>query len=631
MCGINGIISKNRAEDIARKLSTMNNSITHRGPDDDGLYVFSDNVGMAMRRLSIIDLSTGKQPMYNADNSICIVFNGEIYNYLELKAKQEEKGFVFKTKSDTEVVLSLYETLGEECLQVLNGMFSFSIHDAVKNRVFIARDRFGEKPLYYTSNNQYFLWASELKSIVTVFPELKVMNKDALQLYLSLTYIPAPHTIYQNIHKLNAGHYLTVDTKSCEASINEWWDVDITQGNGNQIDYNTAKQKLRSILFESVERRMIADVPLGVFLSGGVDSTIIAAIMAKISPKKIKTYTVGYTNKTYDESPRAKLVADYIGAEQEVFFLQQSDMLDRLDEVLLNYDEPFADSSALPTYFISSKAVKDVKVALTGDGGDEVFGGYNKYQSIRYRKMMQRWVPEFMRTKMTDPRVLEKYLGGRHTKSALSKAKRFLTSLEGDLQVNHLNIIALGLRQHELEQLMTHAAIDYKNILLSVLDKKKLSSLSDLKLLRYIDKEISLEGDMLVKVDRASMLCSLECRAPFLDHRLLELTYTWPDEFLIKGGNKKRILKETFSDLLPAGFFDAPKAGFEVPVGQWLRNELKEDLLQQLSPANVGKHDLFDTNHVQQLVSEHLSTRSDHSWKLWTLYCFQKWYLHNFN
>ncbi len=631
MCGINGIIYKNSTANIASVLQIMNQRIIHRGPDDEGIYTFEKRIAMGMRRLSVIDLSTGHQPMHSDNEKLTIVFNGEIYNYKSLREHLENKNVVFKTHSDTEVVLQLYSMYGVSCLDHLNGMFAIAIHDSDKNRVFLARDRFGEKPLYYHWDNEKIVWASELKSIIDVFPSLKKIDQQSLLLFLALTYIPAPHTIYRNIYKLLPGHYMLIDTETLGRDIGSYWNVPLSADENVPFDYKAAKSKLRQTLFESVEQRMVADVPLGVFLSGGVDSTIIAAIMASISSSKIKAFTVGYDNQAYDESARASIVASYIGAEHYIFPLQYSNMLEKLDAVILNYDEPFADSSALPTYFIASKAANEVTVALTGDGGDEVFGGYNKYQSLRYQRIIQQWLPASLRKKITNPLFLERTLGNGETKSIRSKAKRFLSSLESDTKENHLNIIALGFRQAELNRLLISEEGSYKKTLFEDLGRVDYTALTGLKLLRYIDAQVSLEGDMLVKVDRASMLCSLECRAPLLDHRLIEETYAWPDNFLIKGSNKKRILKETFADLLPKGFFNSPKSGFEIPVGLWLRNELKNDLVSVLSPENLQAQKLFNTTYVQQLLNEHLSMKLNHSWKLWTLYCFQKWYKHNFN
>lgn len=626
MCGINGVIYKEPIQHIFSKINLMDDMIIHRGPDDDGTYTFENRIAMGMRRLSIIDLEHGKQPMYSNDRNLVVVFNGEIYNFLELKKDLEAAGVRFCTSSDTEVILRLYEKYGKKSFVMLNGMFAFSIHDKIKNEMIIVRDRFGEKPLYYTADKDRFIYASELKSIVKIAPEVKVLSEKSLFLYFTLTYIPAPYTVYTNVFKLKAGNYITINTQSLEVNEQPYWDINL-QSDIKFEDYVSAKKQLRALLFDSVEKRMIADVPIGVFLSGGVDSTIIAAIMSKVSGKKINTFSIGYENKRYDESKRARMVSDHIHSAHHEYILDYNNILDKVDDIILNYDEPFADSSCLPTYYVSKQTANHVKVALTGDGGDEVFGGYNKYQIHSYGKVYESLVPEIIHKRVIKPFFNS---AGRavNSKSAFAKMKKMVNALGRDVVSNHLNIISLGFQKKQLLMLFNDKSA-FEGMNLGDIFSFPSSTNSRLKLARYIDKDISLEGDMLVKVDRASMLCSLECRAPFLDHRLMEFTYQIPDEFLIKGSNKKRILKDTFEDLLPAGFFDSPKYGFEIPVGEWFRGKMKADLDKTLSAENMERHNLLNINHVRGLISEHVSLKADHSWQLWTLYCFQKWYNKN--
>lgn len=623
MCGINGLIYKAPDMKGAAVINTMNDCIVHRGPDDDGLYNYQDSVYFGMRRLAIIDLETGKQPIANEDGSMVIVLNGEIYNYRELRDSLIAKGVRFKTHSDTEVVLRLYEMYGVEMMNMLNGMFAFSIHDHAKGIVFIARDRFGEKPLYYTADKNRFVWASELKSIVKEYPDLKEIDESVLRMYLALTYIPAPHTIYKNIVKLKPASYIIVDTSDLSYSLASYWDVapDPARFNSN---YKLAKAELKQLVFDSVEKRMVADVPVGVFLSGGVDSTIVASIMASISSKKIKTFTVGYKDKRYDESQRANQIARHIGSEHYVYQLDYSEILDDLDKIILNYDEPYADSSCLPTYFISKKTSEQVKVALTGDGGDEMFGGYNKYLLQTYGRLYQKLMPSYFSKQI--PGLLQKIAGARtDSKSKVTKAIKMFESLKADAVGNHLNIIQLGFRGESLDQLMSSTGKNVNEMLRNLFVIPGQIN-TGLKKARYIDKEISLEGDLLVKVDRASMLTSLECRAPFLDQSIIDFSFNIPDNFLIKGNNKKRILKDTFEYLLPQGFFNAPKSGFEIPVGSWMRKELFEEVHTTLSQDNLDKHGYFNYAYVKNLLNEHDLGHIDHSFKLWTLFCFQKWY-----
>ena len=632
MCGINGIISKKTSPDIKSRLLKMNDAIHHRGPDDQGCFVDNNKVALGMKRLSIIDVKNGKQPIFSSDKSIVLVFNGEIYNYLDLKDILVREGMSFRTNSDTEVVLKSYEKYEYNVSKKLNGMFAFSIYDKNSNKVLIGRDRFGEKPLYYTKSGDEFLWSSELKSLIGQKPELKVISKKSLQLYLSLSYIPAPYTIYENVFKLEPGCNLIIDASTLHFKINKYWDIKKSEKINYFTNYSKAKNKLNDLLFESVEKRMLSDVPLGVFLSGGADSTIIASIMSKISNQKISTFNVSYDNKRYDESDRARRISKNIKSDHYEFKLNYNDLIDELDDIILNYDEPFADPSALPTYFISKKTSDYVKVALTGDGGDEIFGGYNKYLLHSYGKIYQNLVPRIISKNILEPSLNLLSYKNTDTKSFRTKIKKLFDSVGGDALNNHLNIVQLSFKKEDLKKLYNKpSTLDTNTILKNSLTIDSDFFESDLKLARYIDFKISLEGDLLTKVDRASMLNSIECRAPLLDYKLANFSYSIPDKFLIKYGNKKRIFKDTFDYLLPKNFLNSPKSGFEVPIGNWLRNEIKNDFLKTLSKGNLSHHSFFDFSYINLLINQHLSAKIDHSWKLWTLFCFQKWYNFNFN
>jgi len=350
-------------------------------------------------------------PMFTDDKSMSIVFNGKIFNFREIRKRLEQEYHVkFTTQLDTEVVLKGYIVLGEKILSLLNGMFAFSIYDEKKNELFIARDRLGEKPLYYSLDNNTFTWASELKSMITLQPEKKIISREALNIYFSLSYIPAPYTIYQNIRKLQAGHFIRLNVASFAMSLTRYWDIP-TIKESPVISYEQAKQQLRELLFDATEKRMVSDAPVGTFLSGGVDSSIVSAIMSQLSNQPVKTFSIGYTNKRYDESERAKIVAKHIGSEHHEFILNYDDILGDIDKIILNYNEPYADPSCLPTYFVSKCASSEIKVALTGDGGDEVFGGYNKYLAIRYRQLFNRYLPKFARQWVTSESFRNRFLG----------------------------------------------------------------------------------------------------------------------------------------------------------------------------------------------------------------------------
>ena len=627
MCGINGIVSFKSETTLADSIQTMNEKILHRGPDEDGVYLYKDMVAMGMRRLSIIDLKSGSQPMYSDDKSIALVFNGEIYNFLDLKYDLVKQGVSFQTTSDTEVILRLYQSEGIDMLSRLNGMFGLSIHDTRKNKVIIARDRMGEKPIYYTSSEGRFMWASELKSLVSIDTGLKEeLSKEAISCYFSLGYIPAPYSIYARVQKLKPAHYIEFDLISKSLNTHRYWEIVNTT-----IDYSyeIARAKLQSMLSESVQKRMISDVPLGVFLSGGVDSSVVASLMSKHSKTPIKTFSIGFDNPQYDESPQARLLSKHIGSDHTELILSSTDLLDSVGEVLDNFDEPFADSSSIPTYFVSKMAREKVKVALTGDGGDEVFAGYNKYMVHTRGSIFAKYVPTFMintalwllNTPLFKP---------KSTKSFIRKLIRFLEASDKKWSNRHFNIIKLMLTDKEKEVLLTGEYPAIEKLYDDCVKKIEKKGVNLISAARLLDNEISLDGDILVKVDRTSMLNSLECRAPLLDHDIVEFAHSLPESFLVKG-KKKRVLKETFEEMVPKGFFEAPKSGFEIPISTWLREEFRPELEKYLSKENLEKSNLFNVSKVREMVNSHLTGSADHSWKLWAFYTFQRWYLSKIN
>lgn len=628
MCGINGFVSKNGKEtkNIENILDQMNHEIVHRGPDQDGFFVENSqnfSVGMAMRRLSIIDLSTGKQPIFSADNQKVIVFNGEIYNYKLLKQEHLSE-YHFKTNSDTEVIIALYEKYGVASFSLLDGMFAFSIYDKTVNKIFIARDFFGEKPLYYSLNEDGFYWCSELKSMLKALPKPPQINKQAINLYFQLTYIPAPFSIYEGIHKLNANHYLEIDCVTLSTQEHAITSIDYPsyEGISKQEATTITAQKVR----ESVHSRSISDVPIGTFLSGGVDSSIISLCLAEQSSQKIETFSIGFEKKGFDESEKSRTVAKIIGSHHHEFIISENDIKNDLHQIILNFDEPFADSSALPTYLVSNRVAKNVKVALTGDGGDEVFGGYNKYYMGRLNQKYIDLVPNNIHLK--SQKFLEKLLNVREDSRGLKfKVNRLIKAInyDGDF---YTNIISLGFQSTELETLLTADYLQrdsfsyYKN---KIGNNK--TSLTDF---RNIDRLLSLEGDLLVKVDRVSMLNSMECRAPFLNKELWDFTAQLPESYLINGWDKKHLLKEAFKEHFPKGFLNKSKKGFGVPVGDWLRTNLEEELLSFIEPQFIKEQQIFQQKTVSKMISEHISGRVDNTFRVWSFYCFQLWYKTSF-
>lgn len=623
MCGIYGFISKNTTE---QSLVQATDTLNLRGPDSGGYY-FKSPLGLGHRRLSIIDLSTGNQPMFSEDKNLILVFNGEIYNFLALKKELQSLSYTFNTSSDTEVILKAYQEWGlKGCLNRLEGMFAFSLWDENIKKLFVVRDRFGEKPLYYTKNQNGFFFASELKALKEHYSKQQ-LSKKALNLFFSLTYIPAPYTIYEEVFKLEAGSYLEVNEEG-QFEVFKFYDLKkIVKNNQYELitDYEVAKKQLRDLLFTSVEERMVSDVPLGSFLSGGIDSSIVSAIMAKISPEPIKTFSIGFKEKEYDESERAALVANHIGSEHTLHILGHEDLLAVVDETLAYFDEPFGDSSAIPSMMVAKKAREKVTVVLTGDCADELFGGYDKYLGKHYAEKYASY-PSFVRT------IFEKGVQwiphNNYTNHTLRKVKKVIKAASLTPENRYLSLSSLGFQKTEKNDLLNDTF--QEDVSIEILKQFNSLGISDeLTQTFYSDIHLVLEGDMLAKVDRACMINSLEARVPFLDSKIVDFSFKLPHEFKIQGTNKKRILKETFSDLLPEETMNFSKKGFGIPIRLWFQNELKTELLDLLNKELLQLQNIFNLEYIQKLIDEHMSNQENHASKLWQLYVFQKWYNKN--
>ena len=569
---------------------------------------------------TVIDLAPGSQPLYNDDKRIAIAFAGEIYNGKSLKASLENGGIHFKTNSDAEVILRMYEKQGIDSFSLLDGTFVFSIYDKGLKKILIVRDFFGVKPLYYYKVAGAFYWSSELKSITDVIDKKRLtISEIALNLYFRLTYIPAPYTIYNDIFKLEPNTLLEYDLTT----------KDITQNAIDQLqspfDYSgISEEKAVKIcyekVYESVASRSVSDVPIGTFLSGGVDSSIVSWCLAKQSAQKINTFSIGFENKKFDESDKARVVAKLINSNHHEFIINETELSRNIDQILFNFEEPFADSSALATYSVADKTGSFVKIALTGDGGDEVFGGYNKYYIGKLNAYFTRFLhPElFSLFKKSLNPLLKTSTDNRGLRF---KLKKLIDSI--DYQDDfYYNIISLAFQDSELKELLNNSQSD-----LFYFYKEKMNfQAKSLKDFRQIDKYISLEGDSLVKVGRTSMLASLECRSPFLNKEIWQFANQLPDDFLIRGRNKKYILKKTFEFYFPTRFFDKSKQGFEVPVGDWLRNSLKNELMSYIDNDFLQEQNLFNPDYIKNLVLNHINGKMDNTFKVWTFYCFQKWY-----
>lgn len=622
MCGINGVLSSVDFV-LERRLGLMNDKIIHRGPDDDGFFFESKqsySLGMSMRRLAIIDLDSGKQPISTEDGNYTIVFNGEIYNYRELKIDLEKTGVKFKTKSDTEVALQLFVKFGVDSFSMLDGMFALSIYDSASSKLYLARDFFGEKPLYYLHDHTEFIWASELKSIIIQLNKKPAIDKTALNLFFQLTYIPAPYTIYQGVRKLKPNNYIIVDCKTNNVEIGEL--SKIANSNWTIGSKDSAIRITRDLVNESVESRTIADVEVGTFLSGGVDSSIISLCMSQQSNSKVNTFSIGFENPEFDESIKARQVSKLIGSNHTEIIVGNKEMAKSMGIVLENFDEPYANSSAVVSYIVSKNASLRIGVALTGDGGDELFCGYNKYYIGKLNSFITTYIPEnvFKSLKGIADRNLKNFRDKRGGKYRFLKLLNSISYTDEFYQ----KIISLGFTLDQLEQLLIQEATLINNEhwlrdLYYFLPKSFLE-------FREVDRMLSLDGDLLSKTDRTSMLVSLECRAPFLNKKIWDFTQQLPERILMNGWDKKHLLKESFKEFFPQYFLDGPKKGFSVPIGEVLRTELRLELESFVEIPFLKEQSVFNIDFVRKMVNEHLQRKKDSTFPVWTFYCFQKWY-----
>jgi asparagine synthase (glutamine-hydrolysing) len=629
MCGICGVAyGGGRIPDRAT-LKRANDLISHRGPDDEG-YFLDGPVGLAMRRLAVIDLDTGHQPISYADENLWIVFNGEVYNYQLLRAELETRGHRFKTTSDTEVVLALYQEMGRSCVTRLRGMFAFAIWDKKQRRLFIARDRIGKKPLVYAEKaDGTLLFASELRCLFALDPELpRDTNPEAIDLYLSLQYIPSPITAYKAAKKLPPAH--TLVWENGKTTIEPYWNLPLGQPSITD-DVEEAKRLLREKLTESVKLRMISDVPLGAFLSGGVDSSIIVALMSQLSSKPVKTFSIGFDDQRFTETHFARMVADRYKTEHTEFIVK-AEMADILPKLAWHYGEPFADASALPTYYVSRETRKFVTVALNGDGGDENFAGYVRYFAMKAARLAD-GLPG---PALSALKAGVEWLPERNAPfGTIWRAKRFLRSaLFNDLPGRHLKMIGY-FGEDEKPALYTPefaatlgvhmgAAKGYLSRAFTECEKEDF-----VNRLLYVDFKTYLPECLMVKVDIASMACSLEGRSPLLDHEFVELAYRMPGDWKLKGlRGHKWIMKEAFKDLLPDAILKRGKMGFGIPLGGWFRGPLKDYWADHVLSKEALGRGYFREKGLRSLWDEHQSGRRDHGYRLWALLMLELWHRH---
>ncbi len=625
MCGICGIVytDENRSVD-SRILNPMCDTMLHRGPDDKGLFI-DKNIGLAMRRLSIIDLTTGHQPMSNEDGTIWIVYNGEFYNFIENRDVLIKKGHIFKTHSDTEVIIHLYEEYGVHCLEKINGMFAFAIWDYNQKKLFIARDRIGIKPLHYTFVNNIFLFASEIKAILK-YPDFpRQIDLYALNRYLTFEYVPTPHTIYKNIRKLPAGHYILL--KNGKMSIRKYWDIRSFRTLNETIDEGQVGEKIRELLQASVKRRLISDVPLGVFLSGGIDSSTIVAMMRKMGQEQIKTFSIGFENKTFDETNYARNVAKLFRTEHHQQIFSSQKIKELIPKVTTLLDEPFADNSIFPTYLLSKFTREYVKVTLGGEGGDELFAGYPTHQAHIYARFYQ-MIPRLIRTQLIEPAVKALPVSTNNI-SFDFKAKKFISGIAYSPEIRH-HVWLGGFVSDEKDELFTPDIADEIEKDDCFFEVKNFYSHLDgsdfINKILFLDTRFYLGDEMLFKIDRATMAASLESRVPFLDHTLLEYVVTLPSRFKLRGIRTKYILKKLAADFLPKTIISRPKKGFGAPVSQWIKTDLKPVVEELLQHDKLKREGIFNPRTVRRLLDEHLSGRKDNRLKLWPIVMFEFWY-----
>ncbi len=601
-------------------LQAMCAAITHRGPDDQGTMVIGP-AALGMTRLSIIDVRTGHQPIGNEDGSVWIVFNGEIYNYQELRQRLLGRGHHFTTNSDTETIVHLYEEYGVECLQYLEGMFAFALWDSERKRLFVARDRMGEKPLHWGIFNGQFIFSSELKGILTHPDAAKEVDLVSLQKYLALEYVPAPHSMFKGISKLLPAHYMLVEKGTVK--IRSYWSADIMRANIGEAE---AKEKLVTLLDQSTKLRLISDVPLGIFLSGGLDSSSITALAARHMKKAPQTFSIGFSDSSFDESDHAKAVATRLGCDHHVARFSAEMAYQTLEELWEVLDEPMADASIVPTYFLSKMAKNEVTVALSGEGGDELFGGYPTYQAHRLANVW-RFLPKPLRLGVLEPAIRSLPVSHNNL-SADYKAKRFIAAASEEPILRHFRWMGAISPDEQQNLMLPHVLADGDgaSVYPYLGGNDGIAEHDVISRIMHLDLTTYLPDDLLVKSDRASMAASLEVRLPFLAFPLVEFALSLPASYKVRGLTTKYLLKKAMEPYLPSKIVNRPKKGFGIPVAKWLRQEFKPMVDELLSESYLQQQGIFKKEPMMMLLKEHESGQIDRRKELWTILMFQRWW-----
>jgi len=624
MCGIFGVASDN-VKGFPLKQAT--DTLYHRGPDEEGTY-HDDHVGLGHRRLSIIDLSSGQQPIFNEDRSQCIIFNGEIYNFQELRDELLSRGHGFATKSDTETILHAYEEWGERSVERLRGMFAYAIWDIRKRKLFLARDRYGIKPLFYAEKNGRLYFASEMKAILLGQDITREMDETALACFFTLSYIPAPLTIFKGIRKLLPGYTLT--WQNGEISIRKYWDLTVVPDRGKSEQYFI--DGFMDLFKDSVQAHLVSDVPLGAFLSGGIDSSAVVAMMSGNGKNLVNTFSIGFGGNTggyLDERAYARMVARrYATNHHEYEVLPEPQSI--IEKIVRSFDEPFADDSAIPSYYVCQIARQNVTVALSGLGGDEAFAGYERYLGFRLRSLYNR-LPLFIRQGLIQKLIegLPERADGHYT---VNHMKRFVRSsgVSADTAyfgyISRLNPSLQGSLFADTNRFSQHHE-SCRELVLSYFNSPNVHDTQDsLNRVLYCDIKTYLPDDILTVTDRMSMYHSLEVRVPYVDNKVLEFCATIPPELKLKWLRKKYLLKKAVAPILPKAVINHRKQGFVGPMTRWLQTDLKQYVLETLDEKNLKKHGLFNDQTVKRIVYEHFTGKEIHDTLIWSLVIFQKWF-----
>lgn len=627
MCGICGYYQFEKEAD-QQTLKAMNDRIIHRGPDDDG-YFLEGPVGLAIRRLSIIDLETGHQPLPSDSKTNWITYNGEVYNFPELRESLAAKGYAFRTKTDTEVIVNLYEEYGLEFVKKLRGMFALGIFDRKNNRLVLARDHVGIKPLYYCLKpNKNLVFGSEIKTILE-YPGIdREIDPEALDFFVTLEYIPAPFSIFRHIRKLPAGHILTYEKGKLQ--IRKYWDVrqpDRPESGVAEPDFNRLKEQFHELLTESVKMRMISDVPLGAFLSGGIDSSSIVAKMAGLSDQKIKTFSIGFEEKSYSELKYSSIVSETFGTDHHTRNLSPD--INQLVLDLADYwDEPLGDFSNFPTYLVSRIAREKVTVVLSGDGGDEIFGGYEHYIAQKLARFID--FPLFRPFHKLMARTTHLFPPSELKKGFVNRIKRFSEGLDNSHVNRHFRWM-LFLSNRQKEKLYSPAFLD-SDYLKPLPQRepfdgffKQGKQFKGINRDLYLDFKTYMVDNILVKVDRMSMATSLEARVPLLDYKMVDFAFSLSEKYKLDGSTTKWFFKKAMEGTLPDEIIYRQKEGFSIPIKNWLKTDLKELMLEYLSEKRVKEAGYFNHGYVKAMMDEHLQNKQNHAHRLWALLLFHLW------